>query len=120
VRRTCEGKGTILIDFKPKRQTWNATGMLSSASADRIAITVSGKVTVDGLPLRLGRRGQLRRGTGNWRLEGDRLVGQTRAETVFRALFISKRFHVDTDLSAQRGTDVKALVGRSPKNLSLR
>jgi hypothetical protein len=114
VHRSCKGSGTILIDFKPKNQAFEATGEAHFSGSDRLEAEVKGKIAVDGMPLNLGKNGKLRKATASWALEDGKLVGQTHVETSFRALLFTKRYRVETELRAQRGTSVQLVAGRSP------
>jgi hypothetical protein len=114
IHRSCKGSGTILIDFKPKNQAFEATGEGRFTSPDRLEAEVKGKIAVDGMPLNLGKNGKLRKATASWSLEDGKLIGQTHVETSFRALLFTKRYRVETELRAQRGASVQLVAGRSP------
>jgi hypothetical protein len=114
IRRTCRGSGTVLIDFKPKNQSFEASGEVHFAGPDRLEAEVKGKIAVDGMPLNLGKRGKLRKATATWSLADDTLTGQTHVETSFRALFFAKRYRIETQLRAQRGANVQIVAGRAP------
>ena len=44
----------------------------------------------------------------------DALTGQMRAETSFRALFITRRYCFETQFHARRGANVQIVAGRAP------
>jgi hypothetical protein len=114
LRRSCKGSGTVLIDYKPKNQRFEASGEARFTSPDHLEAEVKGKIAVDGMPLNLGKNGKLRKATASWSLEDGQLIGQTAVETSFRALLFTKRYRIQTELRAQRGTSVQALAGRVP------
>jgi hypothetical protein len=114
VHRSCKGNGTVLIDYKPKNQAFEATGEAHFTSSDHLEAEVKGKIAVDGMPLNAGKNGKLRKATASWSLEDGKLIGQTHIETSFRALLFTKRYRVETELRAQRGTSVQVVAGRSP------
>lgn len=114
IHQACRGKGTILIDLRPKNQSFEASGEAHFTLPDHLESAASGTITVEGMPLNLGKHGQLRKATAAWSLEGGELVGQTRVETKFRAWLFAKRFRFETQLRARRGADVQAVAGRAP------
>jgi hypothetical protein len=114
VHRTCKGSGTVLIDFKPKNQAFEADGEARFASPEHLDAEVKGKISVDGMPLNLGKNGKLRKATASWSIEEGKLVGQTQVETSFRAFLFTKRYRIQTELRAQRGTSVQMVAGRVP------
>jgi hypothetical protein len=112
IHQCCKGSGTILIDFKPKNQAFDAAGEARFTSPDCLEAEVTGKIAVDGMPLNLGKNGKLRKATASWSLEDGKLVGETHVETSFRALLFTKRYRIETQLRAQRGANVQLVVGR--------
>jgi hypothetical protein len=114
IHRSCRGSGTVLIDLKPKNQSFDASGKAHFIGSDHLAAEVKGKIAVDGLPLNLGKKGKLRKATATWSLEADKLIGQTRIEMSFRVLLFTKRYRVETQLHAQRGANVQIVAGRAP------
>jgi hypothetical protein len=113
IHRTSQGSGTVLIDFKPKNQSFEASGEARFTGADHLEVEAKGKIAVDGLPLNLGKNGKLK-ATATWSLEKDKLISQTHAETSFRVLFFGKRYRIETQLRAQRGANVQIVAGRAP------
>jgi hypothetical protein len=112
IHQCCKGSGTILIDFKPKNQAFEASGEGRFTGPDCLEAEVTGKIAVDGMPLNLGKNGKLRKATASWSLEDGKLVGETHVETSFRALLFTKRYRIETQLRAQRGADVQLVAGR--------
>jgi hypothetical protein len=114
IQRTCRGSGTILIDAKPKNQSFEAGGEVHCTGPDRLEAEVQGKIAVDGMPLNSGKNGKLRNATAIFSLEDDKLIGQMRFEASFRVLFFSKRYRIESQLRGQRGDNVQVVAGRSP------
>jgi len=113
IHRTSQGSGTVLIDFKPKNQSFQASGEVQFTGADHLQAEVKGKIAVAGMPLGLGKNGKLK-ATASWSLAEDKLISQTHVETSFRVLFFTKRYRIETELRAQRGADVQIVAGRAP------
>ena len=63
IHRTCWGSGTVLIDFKPKSQSFQATGEGRLTGVDHLEAEVQGKIAIAGLPLNLGKNGKVRKAT---------------------------------------------------------
>jgi hypothetical protein len=80
---------------------------------DRLA-AATGKIAVGGMPLGLGKRGKIQKATATWSLADDKLIGQTHLEMNFRVLFFGKRYRIETELRAKRGTNVQIVAGRAP------
>jgi hypothetical protein len=114
IHRTSRGSGTVLIDFKPKNQSFEASGEAHFTGADRLEEAATGKIAVDGMPLGLGKRGKIQKATATWSLADDKLIGQTHREMRFRVLFFGKRYRIETELRAQRGANVQIVAGRAP------
>jgi hypothetical protein len=114
IHRTVQGSGTILIDFKPKKQSFEASGAARFTSPDHLEAAVKGKIAVDGMPLGLGKHGRLRNATATWSLEDGKLIGQTQFEASFHVLFIAKRYRVQIQLRAERGANFQTIAARVP------
>jgi hypothetical protein len=114
IHRTSRGSGTVLIDFKPKNQSFEASGEAHFTGADRLEAAATGKIAVDGMPLGLGKRGKIQKATATWSLADDKLIGQTHLEMMFRVLFFGKRYRIETQLRAQRGASVQIVAGQAP------
>jgi hypothetical protein len=114
IHRTVQGSGTILIDFKPKKQSFEASGAAHLTSPDRLEAAVKGKIAVDGMPLGLGKHGKLQKATATWSLEEGKLIGQTQFEASFHVLFLARRYRVQIQLRGERGNNFQTLAGRGP------
>jgi hypothetical protein len=113
IHRTSQGSGTVLIDLKPKKQSFEASGEAHFTAPDHLAVEAKGKIAVDGMPLGLGKNGKLK-ATATWSLEEEKLISQSHVETSFRVLFFGKRYRIETELRAQRGADLQIVAGRAP------
>ena len=114
IQRTYRGSGTIIIDGKPKKQSFEARGAVHSAGPDHLEAEGQGKIAVEGMPLNAGKKGKLRRATTTLSQKGGKLIGQTRLEASFRVLFVSKRYRIESRLRGQRGKKVQTIASRAP------
>lgn len=114
IQRTYRGSGTILIDGKLKKQSFEASGAVRSTGPDHLEAEGQGKIAVAGMPLNAGKKGKLRKATASLSLEGVKLIGETRFEASFRVLFVSKRYQIEIKLRGQRGDNVQTIAGRAP------
>jgi hypothetical protein len=114
IHRTVQGSGTILIDFKPKNQSFEASGAGHFTDPDHLEVEVKGKIAVDGMPLGLGKHGKLQKATATWSLEEGKLIGQTQFEASFHVLFFAKRYRIEIQLRGERGTNFQTIAGRVP------
>jgi hypothetical protein len=114
IRQSCRGSGTVLIDMQPKNESFEARGEARMTGPELLQAEAEGRIAVDGMPLNLGKNGKLRKATASWSLQDDKLTGVSRVETSFRGLILVKRFRMETQLRAERGSDVRAVAGRAP------
>lgn len=114
VRCVSSGRGTILIDYKPRKKQWQAKGSGACVAPDQFCAEVSGTVSVEGMPFGLGRKGRIQKGVASWSLRDGHLIGRTEVDSRFRAVVFTKRFRLVTELRAERGSDVHALAARTP------
>jgi hypothetical protein len=112
IHRSVQGSGTILIDFKPKKQSFEASGTAHFTSPDHLEAEAKGKIVVAGMPLGLGKHGKLQKATASWSLEAGKLIGQTQFEASFRVLFFTKRYRIAIQLRGERGTNFQTLAAR--------
>jgi hypothetical protein len=114
IHEVCRGSGSILIDFEPKNQCFEASGEAQFSGPDHLEAELKGKIAVAGMPMNLGKNGKLRKATATWSLQDERLIGQLHVETSFHALLVTKRYRFETQFRAQRGVDVQSVAGRAP------
>lgn len=111
VRNRITGKGIIMVDTKPKNQQHDLVEVLTS-SGSGLRGTGSGKISVSGLPLGVGKNGKVEKGASSWALNNGVLSINQSITATFRALFIKKSFDVTAHYTAYRGTDVAALMSK--------
>jgi hypothetical protein len=113
VQRSMEGKGTVLVDYRPKPESHSATGRARPTAAGGLEGEASGKIDVQGLPFGLGRHGTIESAREEWSVADGALSGRTAIVARFRALFTSRRFKVESTCRAERGADVSGLAARA-------
>lgn len=112
VSRRLEGAGSVLVDYRPKPESYTATGRAHLTAEGRLEGEASGTIRVGGMPFGLGEHGKIEKAREEWTLRDGALSGRTVIVARFRALFTTRRFKVETICRAQRGTDVAALVAQ--------
>jgi len=113
-----QGKGTMLVDQKPKQQEHDFKEVLSVAP-DGLHGQGSGTLSVFGMPFGLGRNGKIQNATSRWALHDGVLTINQAILAGFRALFFTKNFNVVATYTARRGTNVANLITR-PSRVSSR
>jgi hypothetical protein len=113
VRRSLQGTGTVLIDYRPKPESHSATGHARARAGGGLEGEASGTIDVQGLPFGLGRHGTIESAREEWTVADGALSGRTAIVARFRALFTSRRFKVETTCRAERGADVTAYAART-------
>jgi len=109
------GKGTVLVDHKPKPLQHDLIESLAYLSPGVLQGTTSGAAKVSGMPLGLGKNGKVREGKSSWKLSGGRLLIDQTLKVGFRALFFTKSFNVAAHYIAQRGSDIAALMSEQAR-----
>lgn len=103
------GTGTILVEKKPKPQTYDLVETLCNSECG-LTGKIGGKVSVSGLPLGVGKNGRVYAGSSAWTLDGDVLTIQQSLKAGFKILLFSKSYSLLASSKATRGTDVAALM----------
>ena len=106
------GEGTILVEAKPKAQTYNLLETLCGSDCG-ITGKIGGKVSVSGLPLGLGKNGRVSSGSSAWTLDGDTLTIKQSLKTAFKVLLFSKSYSLSASSTATRGTDLAGLMKKA-------
>ena len=106
------GKGTILVDHKPKPQQHEFTETQVCRSPGTLEGVTSGTIKISNMPLGLGKNGKIRSGRSSWRFSGDALSIDQKLTVGFRVLFFSKNFDVEAHYTARRGSDIAGLISR--------
>lgn len=111
-KNTITGKGTMMVNKKPKSQSHELYETIAAASNGGLAGKGTGAIHVNGMPLGLGKNGKVRTSKSNWSMHNGVLDIQQDFDVAFRALFITKSFKVAAHYSARRGTDIASLMPR--------
>lgn len=112
VKNVTTGDGTILVENKPKQQTYNLTEVLGSSDCG-VTGKIGGKISVSGLPLGVGKNGQIYDGSSSWSVDGNVLTIKQSLKAGFKVLLFSKRYSLEASSKAIRGTDVAALMTKA-------
>ncbi len=108
------GSGVILVDEKPKNQNHELNEVLKIVDGC-LTGEGTGKLSVSGMPLGLGKNGQVRKDTSAWSINNGVLTISQALNVRFKALIFSKSFDVEAKYTAIRGTDVAELVNNPIK-----
>jgi hypothetical protein len=103
------GKGTMLVDYKPKQQKHDLQEVISSTPSG-LRGQGTGTLSVSGMPLGLGKNGKIQQANSTWTFSKGVLSIRQDIKAGFRALFINKSFYVKANYTAQRGSDVVSLM----------
>lgn len=104
------GTGEVLVDRKVRKQEHDLTETMVATAAGVVTARGSGSLKVSGMPLGLGKLGQVREDLSSWSLSNGTLNVHQSMNIVFRALFLSRSFKVDASYTAVRGSDVSSLI----------
>jgi len=104
------GEGIVLVNEKPKDQSHELQESLVGLSSGGLQGQGTGKVSVKGMPLGLGKNGKVESSKSNWNLDNGVLTIDQNLKVGFRALFIKKSFDMTAHYTARRGTDVASLI----------
>lgn len=108
------GAGTILVDEKPKQQEHELVELLTATGANGMMGDISGKISVSGMPLGLGKNGSVGDGKSTWSLVDGTLSFRQSLKASFKVFFMTKSFTVVLSGSARRGSDVAELMKKGP------
>lgn len=109
-----QGKGTMMVDAKPKQQQHDFKEVLNSAS-DGLHGQGTGTLSVFGMPFGLGKNGKIKKATSSWSLNDGLLTVNQSILAGFKALFFSKNFNFEACYTARRGSDIATLITRPPR-----
>jgi hypothetical protein len=104
------GKGTVLVNNKPKPQEHELTETQTCTAACSLEGTGTGKVKVGNMPLGLGKNGKVRESKTAWSLTNGVLAIDQKLRVAFSALIFSKSFTLEAHYTARRGTDVASVM----------
>ncbi|MCE5198167.1 MAG: hypothetical protein ABFD54_00185 [Armatimonadota bacterium] len=111
-----DGKGIVLVENKPKNQTHSLVEVLSNVPGG-LQGKGTGKVSVSGMPLGLGKNGKVNSSQTAWALNNGILTINQQINVGFRALFFTKKFNMQAKYTAQRGSDVASII-KAPTKVS--
>lgn len=112
VKSVINGKGTILVNKSPKNQSHQLNEVLTSNGGGGLQGQGTGTISVNGMPLGLGKNGKVRSSKSSWALNNGVLNIRQDFNIAFRALFITKSFSVSAQYIARKGQDVASLMPR--------
>lgn len=113
VTNRISGRGTMLVDNKPKQQQHELLESLTGTDSGGLTGRIRGKISVGGMPFGLGKNGSVYDGTSTWSLNGDVLTIRQSLKAGFRILFFTKSYTVEARSTASRGSDVVSLMKTS-------
>lgn len=112
VKNAISGEGTILVEKKLKQQSYNLIETLGNSECG-LAGNIGGKTSVSGLPMGLGKNGQVYNGSSIWSLDGDTLTIKQSLKVAFKVLLFNKSYALLASSKATRGTDLAAIMKKS-------
>lgn len=110
VKNKIIGNGTILVNEKPKSQEHEMEEVLSWEGNGNFSGKINGKISVNGMPLGLGKNGEIRNATSTWTYKDGILTIDQNLKAGFKVLMFSKNYTVTARMSATRGSDVVGLM----------
>lgn len=109
------GTGQILVNNTPKNQSHSLAESLKVTAPGSLQGQGTGSLRVSGMPLGLGKNGQVRKDTSTWQFSDGVLQIEQALNVKFKALIFSKSFDVKASYRATRGTDVASLITKPEK-----
>ncbi|HOM72499.1 MAG TPA: hypothetical protein PLP86_09655, partial [Armatimonadota bacterium] len=113
VQNKITGKGTVLVNYKPKDQKHDLSEVLTCIDGSSFQGKGTGTVSVSGMPLGLGKNGKVSDATSNWSLKNGVLSIDQNLKVGFKALFIKKSFKMTAHYTAKRGTNVASIIPKA-------
>jgi hypothetical protein len=108
---TIVGSGEVLLDPQTsKADQYELSEVLSVSPAGGLEGTGSGRISVSGMPLGLGKNGKVQDYRSTWSENNGVLSITEHLKVKFTVLFFSKRFTVVAGYTAQRGSDIAGLM----------
>lgn len=105
------GNGVMLVNKQPKNQQHELIEVVHPSSGG-LQGQGSGKISVNGMPLGVGKNGKIRNAKSAWVLQNDVLTINQTLTAAFRAFIFGKSFGFTANYTAQRGTNVASLMAR--------
>lgn len=105
------GKGDVLVDVDTRKsETHELTEVLRTSPTGGLQGTGSGKISVTGMPLGLGKNGKVQGYSSTWSVIDDVLKISQRYNVSFRVLLFRKSYTITGDYTAKRGSDILGLM----------
>jgi hypothetical protein len=109
------GKGTVLInETESKNEQHDFQEVVSAIGGYSLQGQGSGKISVAGMPLGVGKNGKVKDSKSAWSLSNGILSIRQTLNVGFKAFFVSKSFSIAANYTAKRGSDVFGLMGKGP------
>lgn len=106
------GKGIVMVEKEPKPQEHELQEVLTPSDTGKMHGVGSGKLSVFGMPLGLGKNGKIRDAKSTWSLDNGVLTIDQTLVASFKVLLFNKKFSFDARYTATRGSDVAKLMTR--------
>ena len=106
-----QGKGQVRIDPKTTKPEQHDLSEVLRASADGgLEGTGSGRISVSGMALGLGKNGQVSDSHSAWSMHNGALTISQELKVKFKVLIVSKSFDITAQFTGTRGSDVAGLM----------
>jgi hypothetical protein len=110
---TITGKGDLFLDSKTsKPEEHQMSEVLRMSPSCSLEGKGSGKISVGGTALGIGKNGEVSDYTSTWTLDNGVLSISERLRVTFRVLFFAKHYDIVDDFKAERGSDIMGLMKR--------
>jgi hypothetical protein len=108
---TITGNGDVSLNPKtPKPEEHQMSEVLRMSPSCSLEGKGSGKISVGGMALGLGKNGEISDYTSTWTLNNGVLSISERLRVTFRVLFFAKHYDIVDDFKAKRGSDIMGLM----------
>ena len=105
------GKGEVAIDSKTtKPEQHDLSEVLRVSPSVGLQGSGSGRISVSGMPLGLGKNGKVTDYHSDWTMQNGALMITQELKVKFRLLLFSKSFVITAKFTGNRGSDIAALV----------
>lgn len=107
------GKGTVFIDPKTQKPEEHDLSEALRASAAGLEGIGSGKISVSGITLGMGKNGQVSDSHSTWSINNGTLRISQDLKVNFKVLVFNKSFDVKATFTAKRGSDLNELMAKA-------
>lgn len=109
------GSGKVMLSDKLTDQRHELTETLHYSKDSGLQSQGTGKISVSGTLLGIGKNGQVKESKSVWSVKDGVLNIDQQMKVSFKALFVTKNYGVQTHYTARRGNDVSALLNTKPQ-----